>query len=204
MRAGGVLDRLHDDRQFAPRRCRHGLHDGRRKNAAYTVDRVVLDVSSADGEIEDFAGAHKNALERCLMACCLDAFDCVNDKRRGNFVNLPATDWPDDVSLQPTLFVCVRDDPASFEVAPKFEGVCEHIASRVLKSERFSSLSSFLTSLLKCHFRPSPKSDVGNASCIRQAQVPAFNARRVDPQAKAVAVRHGESFFFWQDCRYFL
>lgn len=30
-----------------------------------------------------------------------------------------------------------------------------------------------------------------------------FNARRVDPQAKAVAIRHGKSFFFWQDCRYF-
>ena len=137
------------------------------------------------------------------MSCRLNAFDCVNDKRRGDFVDLTTADRPDDVSLQSPLFVCVRDDPASLEIAPKLEGVCEHIAFRRLKSERFSSLSSFLTRLFKRHLRPSAKRDVGNASCIRQTQVPTFNARRVDPQAKAVAIRHGKSFFFWQDCRYF-
>ena len=115
------------------------------------------------------------------MACRLNAFDSVNNERRGDFVDLAAAYWPDDVSLQSPLFVCVRDDPASLEIAPKLEGVCEYIASRRFKPERFSSLSSFLTRLFKRHFRPSTKSDVGNASCIRQTQVPAFDARRVDP-----------------------
>ena len=138
------------------------------------------------------------------MACRLDAFDGVNDKRRGDFVDLAASNRSDDVSLQSTLFVCVIDDPASLEIAPKLEGVCEHIASRRLKPERFSSFSSFLTRLFKRHLRPSPKCDVGNAARIRQTQVPAFNARRVDPQTKSVAISHGKSFFFWQDCRYFL
>ncbi len=47
------------------------------------------------------------------MTCCLDVFDCVNDKRGGDFINLAAADGFDDVSLQSTLFVCVGDDPAS-------------------------------------------------------------------------------------------
>lgn len=110
------------------------------------------------------------------MARRLDALDCVDDEGRGDFVDLAASDWPDDVSLQSPPFVCIRDDPASLEIAPKLEGVCEYIASRGFKPERLSSFSSFLTRLFKRHFRPAPKGEVGNASCIRQTQVPAFNA----------------------------
>lgn len=105
-----------------------------------------------------------------------DVPDGSDDQRSGYFVYLTPAQRSDQVPLQPPLFVGVADDPPALQATPELECVAKHIAPRGFKPERLSSLSSFLTRLFKRHFRPAPKSEVGNASCIRQTQVPAFNA----------------------------
>lgn len=57
-----VPDDLHDTGEFSPVDCGHWRRDGRSKDPAQTFNRIVLYVAGANGEVEDFTGAHEHSL----------------------------------------------------------------------------------------------------------------------------------------------
>lgn len=98
---------------------RHRLHDRRCKDSAHPVNRIVVDIAGAHGQVHDFAGTHENALQSGLMPCSFDVFDGLDDKRRRDFVNLAPSERLDDVPLHSAFFVLIADDAAAFQVFPE-------------------------------------------------------------------------------------
>ena len=93
-----------------------------------------------------------------------NALDRLDDEWGRNFINLPGSQRVDDVPLQASLFVHVRDDSPAFQVAPKAEGVSQHIAARWLLPRFLLFPSRNLPCLSQRHLRPVAEHDVGDAA----------------------------------------
>ena len=133
---------------------RHWLDDGRCEDAADSVNRVVVDVARADGQVHDFACAHQDALEGRLMPGTLDAFDGLDDEWRGDLIDLAASQRSDDVALHAAALILVADDATSLEVLPKRPSVAECVATWRFLAKFLAFASGDLPRLHEAHFWP--------------------------------------------------
>lgn len=145
---------------------RHGLDDGRCEDAADSIYGVVVYEAGADGQVHDFAGAHEDALEGRLVTSALDAFDGLDDKRRGDFIDLTASEWTDDISLHAAALILVADDATALEVLPKRPSVAECVAAWRLLAELFALAPGYLASLHEAHFWPMSKRKVCDTAAM--------------------------------------
>ena len=81
------------------------------------------------------------------MPCALDAFDRLDDERRGDLIDLAASQWVDDVALHAALLVLIADDLSALEVLPKRPCVAEHVTTRRLLAKLLAFASGDLASL---------------------------------------------------------
>lgn len=160
----GLLHFAHDGRKFSPVNRRHRSHDGSRENPRNSVDRIVLDEAGTHGQIHDFARPHQHPLQGGLVAGGFNALDCLDDERSRDFVNLSGSEWTDDVPLQSSFFVHVRDDSPALQVAPKTEGVSQHIPSRRFLPRFLLFPSRNLPGLSQRHLGPVAEHDVGDSA----------------------------------------
>lgn len=145
---------------------RHRLHDRRCKDSAHPVNRIVVDVAGADGQVHDFAGAHEDALEGRLVTSALDAFDGLDDKRRGDLIDLSAAKWSDDVALHAAALILVADDATALEVLPKRPSVAECVATWRFLAELFALAPGDLASLHKTQLWPMAKCKIRDATAM--------------------------------------
>ena len=145
---------------------RHWLDDGRCEDAADSVNRVVVDVARADGQVHDFARAHEDALEGRLVTSALDAFDGLDDEWRGDLIDLSAAKWSDDVSLHAAALILVTDDAPALEVLPKRPSVAQDVASRRFLAELFALAPGDLPGLHQRDFWPMAKRNVRDATTM--------------------------------------
>ena len=83
----------------------------------------MFDVARAHGQVEDLSCAHEDALERGALARLVEPFDCVDDERGGDLVELTRSNRPDEIALEATSFVLIADDAPSLQAAPELESV---------------------------------------------------------------------------------
>lgn len=145
---------------------RHGLDDRGRKDTRDSIYGVVVDVPSADGQVHDFARAHKDALQGRLVPGSLDAFDCLDDERSGDLIDLSATERSDDVALHAALFVLIRHDAAALEVLPKRPSVAQCVATWRFLAELLALAPGDLASLHETHFWPMSKCEVCDTAAM--------------------------------------
>ena len=88
-----------------------------------------MDVAGADGQVHDFTGAHEHALQGRLMPGPFDAFDGLDDKRRGDLIDLTPSQRADDVALHAAAFILVADDATALEVLPERPSVAQCVAA---------------------------------------------------------------------------
>lgn len=145
---------------------RHRLDDGRGEDAADSVDWVVVDVAGTHGQVHDFARAHKDALQGRLMPGSLDAFDCLDDERSGDLIDLTTSEWTDDVALHAAAFILVADDATALEVFPERPRVAQCVTAWRLLPEFFALASGDLASLHKTHLWPVTKCKVRDTAAM--------------------------------------
>lgn len=92
---------------------RHRLDLRRCEDHRNAFKWVVLDVSGAHGQIHDFAHTHEDALQSGLVPGSLNRKDVADDQWRGDLIDLLAAECPDDVILEASSFLFIRND-ASF------------------------------------------------------------------------------------------
>ena len=90
----------------------------------------MIDVTSAYGQVHDFAHAHEDAFQGCLVAGTFDWKDMVDDERSCDFVDLLAPQRVYDMVFEAPALFMVGDDPSFFKSAPQTESVVEHVAGR--------------------------------------------------------------------------
>ena len=106
------------------------------------------------------------------MAGSLNALDRLDDEWGRNLVDLSGSEWADDVTLESSLLVHVRDDSPALQVAPKTEGVSQHIPSRRFLPRFLLFPSRNLPGLSQRHLGPVAEHDVGDAAIGGEAQHP--------------------------------
>ena len=105
-----ILHDFHDDGQFSPVDCGHRFDLRRRKDLRHARERVVFDVSSTNGKIEDLAKSHEHALERRLLAVLFDRLHGSDHEWSCDLVELTIADRLDDVALEASSLVHVAHD----------------------------------------------------------------------------------------------
>ena len=145
---------------------RHRLDDRGRKDARDSIDRIVVNVAGAYGQVHDFACAHEDALESRLMPGALDAFDRLDDEWRGDLIDLTTAKWSDDVSLHPPLFVLIRHDPPALEVLPQCPSVAQCVTARRFLAKFLALSPGYLPGLHEAHFWPVAKCDVRDTAAM--------------------------------------
>lgn len=122
------------------RQCTDGI--GLTMGAAKTRDTRSIGLwwmkPGADGQVHDFTGAHEHALQGRLMPGPFDAFDCLDDERSGDLIDLTASEWIDDIALHAAALILVADDATALEVFPQCPSVAQCVPERRL-------LTKFLT-----------------------------------------------------------
>lgn len=145
---------------------RHRLDDRSSKDARDSIYGVVVYEAGADGQVHDFTGAHEHALQGRLMPGPFDAFDCLDDERSGDLIDLSAAKWSDDVALHSALLVLIRHDPPALEILPERPSVAEDITARRFLAEFFALAPGDLASLHKTHLWPMAKCKIRDATAM--------------------------------------
>lgn len=74
----------------------------------------MLYVPSAYGQVHDFAHAHEDSLQGCLIAGTFDRKYMTDDEWGGYFVNLLAPQSVYDMVFEAPALFAVGDDPSFF------------------------------------------------------------------------------------------
>ena len=100
------------------------------------------------------------------MPGTLDAFDGLDDKRRGDLVDLAASQRSDDVALHAPALILVTHDAPALEVLPQRPSVAQRIASRRLLAELLALAPSDLPGLHQRDFWPMAERNVRDAASM--------------------------------------
>lgn len=88
------------------------------------------------------------------------------DKRRGDLIDLTASEWTDDIALHAAAFILVADDATALEVLPERPSVAEDITARRFLSKLFALAPGDLSGLHETHLWPVAKCKVRDATAV--------------------------------------
>ena len=194
----------HDGWKFLPVDGRHRRHDRRGEDAAHSFDGVVLDEASAHRQVEDFSGAHQDALEGRTLARFVEASNGVDDEGRGDFVELSGSDRSDEIALESAPFILIADDAPALQAAPKLEGVSKRITRGRFLTDLLFLSSRELSGLRECQGGEVTEKEVSDFSILANSQDEALRPCWLNLDGETSAEGDCESFFLRLQCRDFL